>query len=153
MSAEPEAGAAYRKALTAYRVADAEVRALKALTEALIAEAKSKTRALDAELEAAADAFPGAFYSYDAGLEAAITPAPLVFAKPKGGESVPAKTYHGPFMPKPSTPAQADPLDQVMTFRDFKEAVGLIYVTNDRAYLHDFQFERLARTRAKGGRG
>jgi hypothetical protein len=72
-------------------------------------------------------------------------------AKPKGGESVPKKTYHGPFMPKPSTPAQADPLDQVMTFRDFKEAVGLIYVTHDHAYLHDFQFERLARTRAEGG--
>jgi hypothetical protein len=78
-------------------------------------------------------------------------------ARAEGGESVPEKTYHGPFMPKPKpstptpAPAQADPLDQVMTFRDFKEAVGLIYVTNDHAYLHHYQFDRLARTRAEGG--
>jgi len=77
-------------------------------------------------------------------------------ARAEGGESVPDKTYHGPFMPKPKpstpTPAQADPMKRVVTFEDLREIVWEVMRRTGapEAEIWDEVIE--ARTRAEGGR-
>ena len=84
-------------------------------------------------------------------------------ARAEGGESVPAKTYHGPFMPKPSTPkpstptpapAQADPLSLNVTFGDLQEIARLVCYRMGAPGLGVFHevISDVARTRAEGGR-
>ena len=79
-------------------------------------------------------------------------------ARAEGGESVPEKTYHGPFMPKPKpstptpAPAQADPMKRVVTFEDLREIVWEVMRRTDapEAEIWDEVIE--VRQRAEGGR-